>query len=194
MSSRILIGFIAILVIMIAIPLLLAWTGTRRRPRVGRSGGVLVLRMPRGHHAILAVIAILPFGAIGVLALNVSWAQGSVTNRVVLGGLMLLVGALAGGYLLALEARGKIRIDDFTIEKVGAFTRKRSSWHDVAKLTYNPVNNWFFLTLSSGTRIYVVEGLDGIADFADVALQRLPPAVLVANPEATEALRDLATN
>jgi hypothetical protein len=193
MPSRILIGFIVIVVVMIAIPLLLAWTGSRRRPRVGRHGGVLVLRMPRGHHAILALIATMPFAAIGILALSASWAAGSGSDRWILGGLMLLTGTLAGGYLLTLEARGRIRIDDFSIEKVGAFTRKRSSWHDVAKLTYNPVNNWFFLTLAGGTKLYVVEGLDGIVDFAEVALQRLPPEVLVASPDAAEALRDLAT-
>jgi hypothetical protein len=190
--NRIAIGLVVLVVVMITIPLLLAWSGSKQRRRLGRTGGAVVLRMPRGHHAILAIIAILPFGAIAVMSLAARWAPGSGSGRWVLGGLMALIGATAGGYLLALEARGRIRVDDFSIEKLGAFTRKRATWHDVAKLTYNPMNRWFFLTLTSGGRLYVVEGMNGIADFAELALQRLPPAVLAACPDAVEVLKDLA--
>ncbi len=191
---KIFLGFAAVLVVMIAIPVLLSWSNSRRRLHVPRSGSSLVLRMPRGHHAILASIAILPFGLIAGLAFSASWAPGSESNRWVLGGLMAAAGALLGGYLLVLEARGAIRVDDFSIEKVGAVRRKRSSWQDVAKLTYNPVNSWFFLTLATGARLYVVEGMDGIADFAEIALRRLPERVLAASPDAVEALRDLAAS
>ncbi len=191
---KIFLGFAAVLVVMIAIPVLLSWSNSRRRLHVERVGSAVVLRMPRGHHAILASIAIIPFGCIAVLAFSASWAPGSEANRWILGGIMAAAGALLGGYLLALEARGNIRIDDFTIEKVGALRRRQSTWNDVAKLTYNPVNSWFFLTLASGSRVYVVEGMNGIADFAEIALRRLPPGVLAASPDAVEALRDLAAS
>ncbi len=191
---KILLGFAAIVVVMIAIPVLLAWSHSRRRLRLGRGDdAAVVLRMPRGHHALMAVIAILPFAAIAVLAFAARWAPGAESNRWILGGSMALAGALLGGYLLALEWRGRIRIDDVAIEKVGAVSRRRSCWHDVAKVTYNPFNSWFFLTSSSGARLYVVEGMDGIADFADIALARLPRGVLAASPDAEEALRDLAS-
>lgn len=192
MPTRILLGFAAVVVIMIAIPVLLAWSGSRRRVRVGFADGAAVLRMPRGHYALLAVIAVLPFAGIAFVAFSAQWAVGSESNRWILGGLMAAVGTLFGGYLLLLEARGRIRVDDFSIEKVGAIGRRRAAWTEVAKLTYNPLNSWFFLTLTRGGRVYVVDGLEGIGDFADVALRRLPRPVLAASPEAAEALRDLA--
>jgi hypothetical protein len=192
--SMVLIGLGGAVLLMIAIPVLLAWSGSRRRLRVERVGGVAVLRMPRGHDAILAAIAILPCAAIAGVALAVRWAPGAESSGLVLGGFMALLGLASGGYLLALEVRGCIRVDDAAIEKVGAFTRRRSAWGDVAKVTFNPVNNWFFLTLAGGARLYVVEGLDGIADFADLALRHLPAEVLTASPEAAEALRELAAS
>jgi hypothetical protein len=196
MPSRILIGFGVVIFIMLAIPVLLAWSNSRRRLRLRRegTGGAVVLRMPRGHHAILATIAILPFGSISVAAFSAPWSSGADSGRWILGGLMALAGAVLGGYLLALEARAHIRVDEFSIEKVGAVTRRRSAWHNVAKLTYNPMNHWFFLTLTNGARLYVTEGLDGIADFAELALRRLPQPVLDAAPDAVEELRELAAS
>lgn len=190
--SRVLIGFAVLVAIMIAIPLLLAWSADRRRLRIGRSGGAVVLRMPRGHYAILAAIAILPCFAFAGTALAVQWAPGAESNGRVLGLLMGGLGVLGGGYLLALELRQRIRVDEAAVEKIGAFMRRRAGWGEVAKLTHNPVNRWFFLTLSGGQRVYVPEGVDGIADFADLALAHLPPAVLAASPDAEEALRDYA--
>jgi hypothetical protein len=194
MSFRILLGFAAAVLIMLAIPVLLAWSGRRRRLRIGRDAGAVVLRMPRGHHAILASIAVLPFAGIAYVALAAQWEAGSESNAWIMGGLMAAIGAGAGGYLLALEARARIRVDDQGIERVGAFTTRRAAWSDVAKVTFNPVNNWFFLTLTRGGRLYFVEGLDGIADFAEIALRRLPREVLAASPDAAEALRDLASS
>lgn len=193
MSFRILLGFIAAVVVMLAIPVLLAWSGHRRRLRVGRVAGAAVLRMPRGHYAILATIAILPFTGIAYVAFSAQWAVGSESNAWVLGGLMGTVGAISGGYLLALEARGRIRVDDFGIEKVGALMTRRASWSEVVKVTFNPLNSWFFLTLARGGRLYVLDGMDGIADFAEIALRRLPREVLAASPDADEALRDLSS-
>ena len=190
--NRIVLSLTWLVALMVAIPILLSWSNSRQRRRVGRTAGALVLRMPRGHHAILAVIAILPFAALAAMAIAANWAPGHALGRWVLGGIMGFVGLASGGYLFALEARAQIRVDDFSIEKHGAFTRKRAPWHDVAKLNYNPTNKWFFLTLASGGRVYVAEGMNGIEDFAELALQRLPSTVLAASPEAAEALKDIA--
>jgi hypothetical protein len=194
MSFRILLGFAAAVLVMLAIPVLLAWSGRRRRLRVGRDDGAVVLRMPRGHHAILATIAIVPFAGIAYVALSAEWAAGSESNAWIMGGLMAAIGAIAGGYLLMLEARARIRVDDQGIEKVGALTTRRVAWSDVAKVTFNPVNSWFFLTLAGGGRLYVVDGLEGNGDFAEIALRRLPREVLAGSPDAAEALRDLASS
>jgi hypothetical protein len=190
--TRVVIGLIALAVIMIAIPLLLGWSASRRRPRLGRPGGVAVLRMPRGHNAILAAIAVLPCAAFAITALVVAWAPGARWNGWVLAGFMGSLGVALGGYLLALEVRQRIRVDGAAIEKFGAFTHRRYPWADVAQVTFNPVNKWFFFTTRDGQRVYVAEALEGIADFADLALLHLPPPVLAGNPDAAEALRDIA--
>jgi hypothetical protein len=75
---------------------------------------------------------------------------------------------------------------------VGALRRIRVAWGEVVKLDYNAANRWFFLTARGGRRIYVAEALEGIADFAELALRQLPPPTLAASPDAAEALRDLA--
>jgi hypothetical protein len=189
---RIIIGLVCILGIMITIPILLAWSGSRRRLRVPRqAGGVAVLRMPGGHFAILSAIAFAPFAAIAGMALGVTWDPGAEANRWILGGVMGLAGLGAGGYLLLLEFRGCLRLDERTVVKVGALGSRRLAWSEVVRLDFNPINHWFFLTGQDGKTIYFAEGLHGIADFAELALAHLPRPVVDASPHAVEALRDL---
>lgn len=185
-------GFAAMATLMLGVPVLLGRSARRRRLRVGATGGALVMRMPRGHNALLGALAVIPSAAFAAMALSVEWKPGSEANGWALAAFMGLVGGLAGGYLLLLEARACIRVDAASIEKVGALRRVRARWEDVRKLTFNEVNRWFFLTRKDGARIYVAEGLEGIADFAEVALRCLPPAVLAESPGAAEELRDLA--
>jgi hypothetical protein len=189
---RIVAGLAVVVVIMVTIPILLAWSQSRRRLRVEKAGGAAVLRMPRGHWAILSSIAILPFATISITAFLVTWQPGAEANGLILGGVMAAAGLLSGGYLLALELRGCIRLDEARIEKVGAVGRRQLPWCEVVRITFNPVNNWFFLTGPGGKTIYFGEGLDGIGTFADYALERLPPKVLEASPEAEQALQELA--
>ncbi len=191
--TKIVIGFVAVGLIMLAIPIALAWSGTRRRIRVGRVDGVAELRMPRGHWAILGVLAFLPGAAITGLAVASEWAPGAQLGRWILAALFGLASLLATGYLLGLEVRGRLRFGDATIEKVGVLGRLSARWTDVVKLTFNPSNNWFFLTLASGRRIYVTEGNDGLGDFAELALRHLPRPVLEASRDAVEALEDAAS-
>jgi hypothetical protein len=190
--NKIVIGFVLVGLVMVAIPIALAWSGTRRRPRVERVNGVAELRMPRGHWSILGVLAFLPGAAITGLAVAVEWAPGAEVGRWVLAGFFAVAGLAASGYLFGLEARGRLRFSDTTIEKYGVFTRVVARWSDVAKLTFNPMNNWFFMTLANGQRIYVTEGSNGLGDFAELALAHLPRPVLEASPEAVEALEDAA--
>lgn len=188
---RIVVGLSVMVVIMVTIPILLAWSQSRRRLRVEPSGGAAVLRMPRGHWALLSTIAILPFATISITAFLVAWRPDAEGSGVILGVVMALAGLLSGGYLLALELRGRILLDDVRIEKIGAVGRRQVAWTEVAKITFNPVNNWFFLTGPGGKTVYFGEGLDGIATFAEYALRRLPPKVLEASPQAEEALQEL---
>jgi hypothetical protein len=191
--SKIFIGFLVVGAIMLIIPISLAWSGTRRRLRVKRIDGVAELRMPPGHWTILGVLAFLPGAAITGLAVAVDWAPGAETGKWVLAIFFAVAALAASGYLFGLEARGRLRFSETAIEQQGVFKRVRAGWQDVVKITFNPMNNWFFLTLASGQRIYVTEGTNGLGDFGELALQHLPKAVLEASPEAVEALEDAAT-
>lgn len=190
--SKIFIGFILIGVVMLAIPIGLAWSGTRRRLRVERINGVAELRMPRGHWAILSVLAFLPGAAITGLTVAVDWAPGSEVGKWVMAVLFAAAALASSGYLLGLELRGRLLFSESAIEKQGVFKRLTARWSDVVKITFNPMNNWFFLTLADGQRIYVTEGSHGLGDFGELALKHLPRAVLEASPEAVEALEDVA--
>jgi len=190
--TRIVVGLVVVVIIMIAIPVLLTWSQSRRRMRVEKIGGSAVLRMPRGHWAILSTIALIPFAALSTLSFLTTWQPGAENTGWILGTIMGLAGLGFGGYLALLEVRGRIRLDDTTIEKFGALGHRSLAWGEVSKITFNSVNNWFFLTGPGGQTVYFGEGLDGIGTFADYALQRLPPKVLEASPEAEEALQELA--
>jgi hypothetical protein len=191
--SKIFIGFLVIGAIMLVIPISLAWSGTRRRVRVERVDGVAELRMPRGHWAILGVLAFLPGAAITGFSVAVDWAPGSEVGKVVMAVIFALAALSAGGYLIGLEVRGALRLSETTIERRGVFTTLTARWTDVAKINFNSMNNWFFLTLVTGDRIYVTEGSSGLGDFGELALKHLPKAVLEASPEAVEALEDAAS-
>jgi len=189
---KIAIGFGALVVVMLAIPLLLAWASSHRLPRVGRTGGQVVLRMPRGHNLIMATLAFLPFGAIAAMSFLVTWRPGSETSGIILGVVMSMAGLTGGGYFLLQELRGCIRLDEAGLTRVGALGTRRVAWGEVARIDFNHVNHWFYLTLRGGGRVYVVEGLDGMRDFAELALACLPKAVLESSPLALEALQELA--
>ena len=190
--ARVILGFASLTLVMMGVPALLAWVSSRRRLRVGRRGGSLVLRMPRGYFATLAAVLFLPCAAFAGISLGATWKPGEESSGWILAAIIGSLGVVGGGWLAAMEARFRLRLDDFTIERRGAFRTRTYPWREVAKITLNPVNAWFFLTLASGQRIYIMEGLDGIAEFAELALQRIPKPVLDASPDAVEGLRELA--
>jgi hypothetical protein len=191
--QKIIIGFVVVGLVMVGIPIALAWSGTRRRARVERFDGVAELRMPRGYWAVLGVLALLPGAAISGLAVAVEWAPGAEVGRWILAVFFGVAGLAAGGYFFGLEARGRLRFSETLVERCGVFSRVTAGWSDVVKITFNPRNNWFFMTLASGRRVYVTDGASGLGDFAELALRHLPKAVLEASPEAVEALEDAAS-
>ncbi|MBI5066821.1 MAG: PH domain-containing protein [Deltaproteobacteria bacterium] len=185
------IGIAVMVSMMVLTPMLLARIASRRRPRLGRVGGAVTLRMPRGHWAVLGTLAAVPCAAFSALAFLTEWRPGAESSGLVLGTLMGLLGIAGAGTLYLFEIRGRLVLDDVGLTRIGPLGQVRAAWGDVRKVTFNPVNNWFFLTLASGHRVYVTEGLEGIADFAELALAHLPRPVLEASPEAAEELRDL---
>jgi hypothetical protein len=105
-----------------------------------------------------------------------------------------LVAVAASGYFLAGEFRKHVRVGDADIERIGVFTRGRIAWGDVAKITYNPMSKSFFLVGRDGTRLWIYESFEGVADVAELALRNLPRGVLAAAPHVREELEELAAS
>jgi hypothetical protein len=169
---------------------LMALSGPRRGVR---QDGMLVLRSPRHRFLVLGVLALLPTLLVGLaLAMPLLRAEAVNPFGAALVGAVVLAGLGASLWLFASEWRARIRVDDAGLERVGVATRRRFGWADVAKIVYNPTGPWFFLTVADGSHQWLPENLEGICDLAQLALARLPPAVLQANPHAREALEELA--
>jgi hypothetical protein len=186
-------GFAALLGMMVFYRYVYWRSDARHRFRVPRAGsGAAVLRLPPGHNLLLGVLAFLPGALLAAMSLTVRWGAGSEGSGPILAAAVGLPAAAAAAFLFAQEGRQRIVVDDAGIERTGVFRRRRLGWGEVARIVYNPMNRWFLVTAPARPRIWVAVGLDGIADFAEIALARLPRAVLAASPDAEEELRDLA--
>jgi hypothetical protein len=168
--------------------LLLSWFASRRRLRVGRVGGVAVLKLAPGRNVVLGALALIPAVLFAMLPL----ASNERGPGLALAVATTLVALGVSAYFFAAEVRKRLRIDDFGIERIGVFTRRRLAWRDVEKIAYNPTSRWFFVVGKDGTRIWVYEAFEGVADFADAALQHVPPQVLAAGLYVREELEELA--
>lgn len=163
------------------------------RARVVRHDGTAVLRPPRGRNAMFAGLALAPTLILAAVLLKVGRRGGEEDGQF---GLALALGLLALGvflvlWLLAAEFRQHLSVDARTIERVFAVTRLRVRWSEVERITWNPGSRWFFL-VAAGAWLWVPVDFDGIADFAQLALASLPPAVLQAATEARPVLEELA--
>jgi hypothetical protein len=61
----------------------------------------------------------------------------------------------------------------------------------VERIRWNPGSRWFFL-VAAGAYLWVPIDVDGIGDFAELALAALPPSVLGASLETRRELEELA--
>ncbi len=188
---------LSFLALVVMSALMLGWTallapGHSGHPRAVRRGGAVLLRPPRGRNAMLAGLALGPT----LLVVGVLVKLGGSAERDGQFGLALAVGLLALGgwlvlWLLVAEFRQCVRVDARSIERVFAVTRLRVTWAEVERFRWNPAAGWFFI-VAAGAWLWVPAEFDGIADFAELALASLPPAVLLADPEARPALLELA--
>ncbi len=177
------------LLLLVGVHFLLSWLASRRRVRIGRAGGVAVLRQARGRNAVLGALALGPALLFAVLpfAMRESGPGGRILATAT-----TLVALAVSGYFFAAEARKRVRVDEAAIDRIGVFTHRRLPWSDVAKIAYNPTSRWFFVVGRDGTRIWIYESFEGVGDFAELALSRLPPAVLAADASVREELAELA--
>jgi hypothetical protein len=162
------------------------------RAHVARTAGALVLRRPRRIGVLLSVGALLPGLLFAALTLRV-WTLGRAgVAGLLLGGAATLAAVGFSAHQLAAAFRQHLAVDERGIERVGVFTRRRIPWEAVARVAYNPRNRWFFLTARDGTHLWLDETLDGMGDFAAMALARFPPEALAADRVAREVLEELA--
>ncbi len=177
------------LLLLVGVHFLLAWFDSRRRIRVGRVGGVAVLRLSRGRNAVLGALALVP--ALLFAALPFAMSGIGVGGLILASSVTLAVFGVSA-YFFAAEVRKHVRVDDVAIERVGVLTRRRIVWGDVEKIAYNPTSRWFFIIGRNGGRIWIYEAFEGIGDFAEAALRNLPPAVLAAGLYVRDELEELA--
>jgi hypothetical protein len=161
------------------------------RARMPRQAGVAVLRPPRGQNLMLAGLALAP--TLIVLALLLQAERLTADDQA---GLTLAVALLAFGgtvtlFLLAAEFRQQLRVDGQHLESVFVLTTLQFRWSEVERIRWNPGARWFFLVAASA-HLWVPIDVDGIGDFAELALAALPPSVLGASLETRRELEELA--
>jgi hypothetical protein len=165
------------------------------RVHVGRAPGEpLVLRGRRRIGIAYGLLALIPAAVLASLGTR-AWVGGGTGAAGFAGALLAAALVVAfSAHQFASAFRSRLVVDDAGIERVGAVTRRRVRWGDVARVVYNPHNHWFFLTAADGTRLWVSEELDGIGDFAALALARLPRAAVAGDPNVREVLEELAAS
>ncbi len=162
------------------------------RLRGVRTGGIVVLRPPRGRNAILAAMAIGPtLLVVVVTATALRKEEGIGVAGMVVVSLAVALGVFVFAYFLLAERKMQVRVTDRAVERDDPFRTQIIPWGQVEKLAYNGVSRWFFLAGPGGIRLWVPENMAGIGDFAEEALARVPPAVLAADATTREALEQL---
>jgi hypothetical protein len=188
-----LIAFVVLALLMILARALFRWSQRRTRPaHAPPTARPLVLRPPRRVAILFAISALVPAALLGALTFHV-WALGRTGRAGLSGGVVatLLVVAFAA-YQLAYAARARVVVRDTGLERVGVSRRRLVGWRSIAKISFNPVYCWFFVTVSDGSHLWLPADVAGMPEFARIALLRLPPAVLGADPLVGEVLNELA--
>ncbi|HYQ81704.1 MAG TPA: PH domain-containing protein [Anaeromyxobacteraceae bacterium] len=185
----------ALLLIMFGGRALFRAVASRRAPRRAlRQDGVLIVRSPRHRFLTLGVLALMPTILVGfAMAMPLMRSESVNPAGAALVSLVIVAGLGVSLWLFASEWRASIRVDDAGLERVGVATRRRYAWADVTQIAYNPTGPWFFLTNADGSHLWLPDNLEGMGDLAQLALARLPPAVLRANLQARRALEEIAS-
>jgi len=140
----------------------------------------------------LGITALFPTALLGTLTFR-SWALGRTGSAGLLLGIVATVLVLAfAAYQFASALRSRLVVHDTGIERIGVSRRRLVGWGSIAKIAFNPAQHWFFLTVSDGSHLWLPADVMGMPEFAQIALRRLPPAVLQADPVVREVLDELA--
>ena len=104
-----------------------------------------------------------------------------------------LVLLLVGWFVAQQERAERFRISEDFVERESPWNhrRRRFSWGAVRKIGY-PMHQTLVLFDDRGRLMRIGPGIDGIGDFAAVALRRLPPEVLGKAPDVKALLTKIA--
>jgi len=165
----------------------------RREPGRGSRGpgGETVLRMRHWRYTSLSFLALAPAAIVTWIVLTLRPTPNDWAAVTLASGLVTTCVSTAA-WCLAAEFRACVRVNVAGLDWVGVLGHRVVSWGEIARFAYNPVNQWFFITLADGTHLWLWDDLTGIGFFAEMALSRLPPAALWADEQAREVLQALA--
>lgn len=194
MSLNALYALAALGIVVLVVPRLLRRFRGPTRPRLPVRGGVVEMRAPARYGIALGISALIPAGVFASMAIRL-WRNGGTgtAGLVELAVVTLAALAVALHQFVAAFRQGFV-VDEFGFTRVGVLTKKRLSWGEVDRVVFNPLNRWFFVTAKDGAKVWVPVETHGIANFAGLALARLPPASLRADELAREALEELAAS
>lgn len=138
------------------------------------------------------ISALIPAALLGALTLY-WWGLGRFGTAGLLAGVALTGLALAvAAYQFAYAFRARLVVHETGIERIGVARRRLVGWGTIAKIAFNPAHHWFFVTLSDGSHLWLPADVEGMPEFARIAVRRIPRAVLQADPVVREVLDELA--
>jgi hypothetical protein len=185
------ISLAALAVVLIGGKLLMSRRRSRSTPlHVPSADGTFTLRPPRRNAFLLGVSALVPAAVLGLLTFQ-AWESGGFGLVASTAATLVALGAAA--YVFVSGGGSRLVVRETGLERVGVFRRRVVGWTSVAKIAFNPVQRWFFITASDGSHLWVPTDLAGIGSFASVALRRVRPVVFEGDGGAVrEVLEELA--
>lgn len=188
------IAFVALAVLMLGGQYFLRRRHRRFTPlHVEPSDGAFILRPPLRNAIMLGITALIPGAVFGLVTVR-TWQLGRTSTLGFAAGIIVtLVTVGVAVYFFASGFKKCLVVRDTGIERVGMFSRRVLGWTSIAKIGFNPLQHWFFVTAADGSHLWLPADLAGMGDFAVVALRRIPPTVLQsADPMVREVLDELA--
>jgi hypothetical protein len=171
-------------VVVAVVPLVLAGLSRAGALAIVKPGE---LRYSRALRWFASLMALLPPLGVCALLLFVN-KPTSPGDRLAFVGLLVFFPALAAPLVLEF-VRVRHTYDDAGVSIRSPWSKHREfSWTDVSSLRWRKIAKWFDIKTHQGVTFHVSPWLAGLQRFADVALARIPSAVVAAHPEGRAVL------
>jgi len=146
------------------------------------------LRYSRGLRWFSLLIGLLPSLAVVTIVLFIQKRPLRPDERLPVVLIVVLFPALALPMVLEFF-RVRHRYDDAGLSFESPWSKnRRVAWADVASMRWRPMWKSLDLKTHAGVTVHLSPWLAGVGPFADVALARIPPVVLTADPQARAVL------